>query len=392
MLYDGFGRQRPIKPNDASFFTAKRSNNVIEFVEIKENKAILSTGASAGTIKDDSSRNVLVFKIHGHGEMFFNLGDKRDTLYSMNCSFYFYKSEELIQSNLTPSYNTSGWYQSFAQIGSNSMGGSKITIPSDAVYCALVIGSLDDWGSYIKNGIPQVMISEKWMTYEPFYIYELRIDSKLKNKSIYWIGDSIIAGLYCNSPISKKMDDIYGTLSTNKAVSNTTIYEGQIASQLNNFVDIQPDIVIFDGGANDTNQARYGTGKSAWGTSPGSVLNEAPSLTKSYGTTTVCGAFENTIKEIRTKYPKAKIVFVATHYIGSNHPYADQKACFEAFYEACKKWGVAIVDIHNHGNINSYLDDSFTSNGNAPDKTHPSDQAHYDYYIPMIISKLNEII
>ena len=386
-----------ITPVKTSFFERK-SNNLARFVEFFDDYWIGNAGAaSGGNLKEFKGYYVAVFEIPAGKSFIWNLGDDISVKSDVACEYYCYNDYEIKQSNLVVPYGESGWKKNISQLG-HSSGPSYITIPDGTKIVAFSFkkdGNI--YTKYMDGNIPKLMVSNNLLPYEPYETYILmnkyyeqneNSESDLKNKVIYWFGDSIMAGLYCDSPISKKIDDIYGTFSTNLAISNTTIYDGQIMSKVNDAPTYEPDYILFNGGANDTNRSRYGTGLSAWRTAPGSIMDEEPNLTKDYGVDTVCGAFESTIQAMRKKYPNSKIVFITTHYIGTNHPYSDQKECYNYFREICKKWSVKIADVNLEGNINSFIDNSFTSNGTDPDYTHPSDEAHYKYYIPIIVDAL----
>lgn len=137
----------------------------------------------------------------------------------------------------------------------------------------------------------------------------------------------------------------------------------------------QPDIIIFDGGINDI-----------------SLSIPLGELTFAYSTdpdkTTILGATEYILKQLKTTYPNAKIIFVKVHIMGSR-PSVSQMDTANAIESACKKWGVAVADVQQSG-LNTFLDShiQFTNNG---DKTHPNELGYRQFYVPPVKAKMNEL-
>lgn len=367
-----------------------RSENILDFVCNNKDERILNNG----NVIVYNGRLSWWFKVdpnHESGEYYFWIGKQIDYAVYDNVMIVFYSDQDKHDSTTFISKidvnGTAG--------GASRMEGVKINVPEGCMYVGITGtystsgGTIN--GSHTIDGVPQIIVSKRFVPYQPYWLDEK--PDKLIGTRIYWNGDSIIAGLYCNSKMSKKIDELYGTGSVNKAVSDTMIYNGTIASFVDGMPEIEPDIFITDGGCNDMAGSKMPDGISAWDGHHGEIDAGPPSLTKTYDVTTVCGAFEAYIQKVRTKYPKAKIVYVLVHYCGTSaRPYTTQKALGDAFLEICKKWSVSVVNIRDEGNINSTIDTNFTTSQYGPDGTHPSDDAHYKYYIPMIIAKLREIL
>lgn len=366
----------------------------------------ISTGAGTwgniGTYSASYKGYVFVFPMEEGKEYFFNRGNTLGPKYPGGIGVAQYTAEsieEIGQSTIIGTYSGGDYITTFGGIPKQNNAATKYN--SVTGKAGVKLGVLTFTVVASDPAPEDVVISEgRPIVYEPTEIYKVDPDyikdfdgAFLKDKQVYWFGDSIMAGLYCNSPISSKMDALFGSVSNNMAVSMAKMYNNQIPGQVTSATEIQPDYVVFDGGANDCNSILGPeTNKSCYNSHPGAMVEDAPNASYNYGTDTVCGAFETMCQRIRVKYPKAKVFYVSTHYIGANHPYAEQKGMYEEFQKICHKWAIPVVDITNEGNINSYLDDTFTAGSDhvTPDKTHPTDACHYKYYLPMIVRKMAE--
>ena len=392
----------PINAEKTDFFENVSQNQYLDFAE---DKAIANAGiASHGKLIDRTGCIVYSFAVEPNTEYVLYYGDTMIPI-SSNLEGYEYTSGssvyDVAQENLSGVFNsdnTGTWKRSILKLPY-----TFTTLENSKMFCISILRSLNQYIQLNEDGAYPFILSKQHIPYEPNPKFKLITDlyenksNILSNRRIFWFGDSIVAGLYCDSSMSKKMDGLYKTLSNNFAISNTTFYNGQIVSQIETSkkIGIDPDVIIFNGGANDTNQYRdIGNGKfGAYINYPGEIsLTEPPSIDTDYGNSTVCGAFENFIRKLRVEYPNAKIIFIVTHYIGANHPWEDQFNMYNSFRECCKKWSVEICDIQSSGNINSFVDNSFTSNGTSPDHTHPTDEAHYKYFIPLIFNSLQKIL
>ena len=129
------------------------------------------------------------------------------------------------------------------------------------------------------------------------------------------------------------------------AKNGATIMPGsnRILTQINKAPAQEPDIVVFEGYTNDC----YGSAESDTEFNP---TGANPDVTQHYGeisaagtitfdNTTFCGAFEETISAIKTKWPNSKVVFVTIHKSGAGNLEIQQKLR-ELSMQACEKWGI----------------------------------------------------
>lgn len=250
--------------------------------------------------------------------------------------------------------------------------------------------------------------------------YLPKLDSKLDNKLILFTGDSICYGAYRNFPVflSQHSDMQYvegsgitaynngawaqyiaekhrnaivygygvsGTCITRQASQiQTDGYDSSILERISVMKD-NADYVILQGGIND--QGR---------TLPlGEIRNNGNTLDYStnesdYDTYTFAGAVEWMLIQAKTKWKNAKIGFILTHQVyGRNHNNYivdgvnyKQEHYTEIIKQACKKWGVPMIDLYDTVSSNlNHSDSEYWSNG---DGLHPT-QKTYDLFISPII-------
>ena len=171
------------------------------------------------------------------------------------------------------------------------------------------------------------------------------------------------------------------------------------------------DYFVLSGGYNDmAQQMALGTlvkpsdGNNAY---YGSVFDEY----------TFIGALESWIKQIRVKYPKAKIMYVltprrnyATCPVFNNDSkgvrvkdvlystgYERMDIFWDAIIEVCKKWSIPYLDFRYTGQIvgsaetDSTVDTVYFYNVATGDVTHPNSYYYEHFLAPQIDSKLNQM-
>lgn len=190
------------------------------------------------------------------------------------------------------------------------------------------------------------------------------LDNDLDGKTIAFIGDSLMAG-YGNGdkafehylkealPNSKFINNSRsGSTITDNTGTDNIIMINQVKTLTG-----EPDVIVFDGGANDI--IGYGLG----------FLNESlkkeigtvePDKNKMSDSNTVIGDLEEVIVELKNKYPKAKLYYLQIFLIDdetidkitideSKKP--DMKERRDLLYSQikvlCKKRGVGYIDVAN---------------------------------------------
>ncbi len=190
------------------------------------------------------------------------------------------------------------------------------------------------------------------------------LDDDLDGKTIAFIGDSLMAGYgnndrafeYYLKEALPNSNFINNSRSGSTITDNTGTDNIVMINQVKTLTG-EPDVIVFDGGANDI--IGYGLG----------FLNE--DLKKDIGTVekdinkmsdsnTVIGDLEEVIVELKKKYPKAKLYYLQIFLIDdptidkitideSKKP--DMKARRDALYSQikvlCEKRGVGYIDVAN---------------------------------------------
>ncbi|NEG71913.1 hypothetical protein GFD24_06805 [Bifidobacterium ramosum] len=163
-----------------------------------------------------------------------------------------------------------------------------------------------------------------------------------------------------------------------------------------------PDVILFDGGTNDSHLDRIMDRL-------GAVVRPGASL---FDRSTFAGCFEATIAEYRRRWASAKIVYVATSKL-ANVDMTIQLALHEIALEACRKWGVTVANVFDDAGLDPRRDAdrvaySFDRNGtdglpgtpqtityehpeSQPSGTHPNLIAVERFYAPIIRRALRSL-
>lgn len=325
----------------------------------------------------------------------------------------------LSSSNGEPVKSASNGYTDFIDVSGNSV----FTITRDFSYCCFYradksfvkrislsfstdFSTLNAEGAYIRlvfNTNPSASVvynKDKAMVvggsysgeYIPFSTPKLKkslLDmefisenvGKDKKKTIVCFGDSIVAG-YGNS--GKGYVDLYaekyGCVCHNNAVSGASIAlvsgRSNVYSQITSALDQTADLCVIGGLTNDIS-ALYPNG--AIGTVSSGY--DVPTL----DITTFTDALEITLSKAKETWKH--VVYVIPHKMSTRNT-AGQETMTELVRSICKKWSVEVVDIYNHGGLNTYLDwmtDTYTSNNvGVADGTHPNENGYRMFYLPQI--------
>ena len=151
----------------------------------------------------------------------------------------------------------------------------------------------------------------------------------------------------------------------------------QVDYAIANYTDI--DCILIDGSTNDIDK------KAILGL--GDMLNGYD--TTSAVLTTFSGGLESIFYKLKTAYPKAKIIYIRPHNIGSR-PYQLQVDYGNRAKNICKKWSVYCVDLFENSGLNTNLEQMipFTNNN---DQCHPNHEGYINYYIPLIENALTSL-
>lgn len=243
--------------------------------------------------------------------------------------------------------------------------------------------------SISKYGDPENVMIYKGEETKPFQKYEYQTTEEfklnstyeqelkqqttnvLKDKRITIFGTSISYGHSASFSYGNILSEKYGCIVTNLASNGATLTD--IYKEILNS-NTEPDVILFDGGANDNNVAV-------------NLLNLG-ALTTSYTSTfddsTIYGKIEKICQLLYTKYPNSKKVFVNVHKMPTR-PFDSQEKVSEALLNTMKKWSISVVDIYNEGSFNTNIDYLKTTYTFDPaNGTHPNKKGYEKFYVPLI--------
>lgn len=226
------------------------------------------------------------------------------------------------------------------------------------------------------------------------------ISSELDGKTIAFLGDSLMAGYgnnfksfdyYFNKnlPNSKFINNSKGgsTITDNTGTDNIII-KNQVETLTG-----YPEIILFDGGANDIIDYAIGFLDTNLKKEIGTIDTNTNEPSKS---NTVMADFEEIIFELKNRFPDAKLCYVQLFLIDdptidkitideSKKPEIKSRRdeLFKQIKLACDKWGVYYIDVS----------DKFIDTGTKyrqDDWIHLKEEG-YQYITPYIIKKLKNI-
>jgi lysophospholipase L1-like esterase len=198
-------------------------------------------------------------------------------------------------------------------------------------------------------------------------------NGSLKGKTMYAFGDSIVAGHTYPRGFANLTAEREAVNLTKYAVNGATISPGgnQILNQVRNASAQAPDYVVFNGGTNDA-------------------------YPNTFNRSTYANALETTIRTMKTKWPTARIVYVAVHKLGSRD-WNTQLAVREVTLQICATWGVKVADVFNDTTLDTRVDNhrvAYTFNGTVNGYpgtggtgTHPN-LAGIGFYVPVLTAAL----
>ncbi|MFP7479463.1 SGNH/GDSL hydrolase family protein [Terribacillus saccharophilus] len=271
-----------------------------------------------------------------------------------------------------------------------------IDVPSNGQY---IITPSED--GYIRVSYPvsekldmQVEKGETSTPTEPYYTeftYSNPDNTDQKNplfgKSLLDLGDSIAFGAYNNyvgySDIianrngmalykySQSGSTVADVSASDPTRSNLQQKIEQFLSQNNS---VSPDYILIEGGTNDVLYSTLG------------------SITSGYSDeldrTTYFGGLEYIVKDLKTRFPAAKIAFITAHKMSSRNQ-VTQGRYHDAAIEVMKKWSVPVVDLYSYGGLNTFIDvmkNMYTDTG-----THPNEAGYELFYVPHIEETLKKL-
>lgn len=222
------------------------------------------------------------------------------------------------------------------------------------------------------------------------------VAGRLKNKSVYAFGDSIVQGhtyarSFVNLAAERELMSLTKYARNGATIGPAGTSGGQIVTQVRGAAALAPDQVVFNGGTNDAEQIynkRYRVGTMAPGFDPATFDNS-----------TYAGSLETMLSAMRTKWPTARIVYVAVHKLGSRD-WNTQLAIRSVTLQICGKWGVKVADVFNGTSLDTRIDShrvAYTFNGlvngypgTGGTGTHPNLAGITAFYLPALTTALTQ--
>lgn len=222
--------------------------------------------------------------------------------------------------------------------------------------------------------------------------------SRLAGKTIAYNGDSITQSrtdstlvTYNGGAYPKIIADNTNSTYVNFAKGGATLaYRSggyRICRDIDNMTG-NYDAIVFSGGINDY-----------WQNIPLGTYTEAD-YTSTVDDTTVCGALESIFRQAINKWCGKPIMFVITHKIyGTAYTQNTAGYTFDELHNKivgiCNKYSIPYYDCYEDGGLNSYMNIMNTTYMTAgasgvPDYTHPNEEAYKRYYVPQVISMIED--
>lgn len=235
------------------------------------------------------------------------------------------------------------------------------------------------------------------------YLYEAEesslSSSRLSGLTIAYNGDSITESrtnqsltTYNGGAYPKIIADLTNSSYANFSVGGGTLAEISTSGHqvVNDIVNMNGnyDAIILSGGINDY-----------WKNVPLGSYTEGD-YTSDVNITTICGALESIFRQAINKWCGKPIMFVITHKIGGT-AFTPNTAGYtfddvhEKIVGICHKYSIPYYDAYQDSGLNSYLEIMNTTYMTAgasgrPDHTHPNEEAYKRYYVPQVISMIEE--
>lgn len=188
-------------------------------------------------------------------------------------------------------------------------------------------------------------------TYYPYGEVEVKnsyLQNSLNGKIGIFLGDSICAGTTIEGEksgygwaglIGEKYGLNWVNLGRNGAgfistISSSRVIDQQIQQAITKYPNA--DFIIFEGGSNDADELgleNLGNTSESW---------------DEFDTSTFCGAFEQSIKNIVNGFPNATFLYIIPQKMGLNQVFPEnsvRRKYFDSAIQICKKWGIPVCDL-----------------------------------------------
>ena len=227
---------------------------------------------------------------------------------------------------------------------------------------------------------------------------------------IYAFGDSVVYGhTMPEKSFMRLLSDERGYELSMLAVNGATVVTADsaskeaageqtkgnyILSQVSAAPEAAPDVVVFNGGTNDS----YGDPASDIHNPRGDHMDIMKSLgvikgpgADSYDTLTFCGGFERILCEMRKKWGDTPIIYVTVHKSGGRD-WEVQTRLRELALAACEKWGVAAADVFSETELDTRDADQMREYIMEGAGSHPNEAACRRFYMPTVLRAIEDAV
>ncbi|MBQ0061344.1 MAG: SGNH/GDSL hydrolase family protein, partial [Bacteroidales bacterium] len=270
----------------------------------------------------------------------------------------------------------------------------KIVSPANTAY-AIVNGTYN-----MSKGAPKLSYTK--VNGVKDFIEKSAITNALKGKKIVCIGDSIVKGQGYDGGTkgNKSYVNIIAERNEmeciNYAVSGATLCSGANDSVFHvcdniSTMDEDADYIVFGGGYNDH----------TYRTPLGSISEDYTTTLSTSAIKQIIGGAEKCCRELLSRYPNKKILFVFSHKINDT-PYTPvndwngnggthtMTEVHDAIEKVLKKYSIPYVDLFNESRLNTAIADFKKYTANA-DGTHPTKEGYELFYCDAVENKLRSI-
>ncbi|WP_274785295.1 SGNH/GDSL hydrolase family protein [Lacticaseibacillus casei] len=221
----------------------------------------------------------------------------------------------------------------------------------------------------------------------------------LNKKMLYAFGTSIVEGHAAHESfvddIARAHHMIYHKYAINGATMRVVPNEDpviNIVHQVTQAPKIVPDLIVFDGIANDAYASVTDDPKILGSISTG--------FADELDTATYCGAFETVCRTLLTKYQGAHPLYITTHKTPAR-TLATQEKLHDVSLAICRKWSIPVVDLYTQSGFNAFIPayqhdysydkldaDGHNLNAVGGTGTHPNADGYRLFYEPRITAAL----
>ena len=220
---------------------------------------------------------------------------------------------------------------------------------------------------------------------------QIEMMKSLKGKTVMSFGDSIMHGDgNYKVGIADIMAEKYHMTAVDYSVGGATFGFVEDRNQISNQIlsaiqkNETADIILLDGGSNDMRKVEIG------------CISEGYEYGK-HGRKEFAQGMEYALGLLQDNYPLTPVLYIRAH--NMDFSTEDKEIAYGNFaMDICEKWGIEKIDLYSDSQFNAHDADirkKYTAalkNYPEGDSVHPNRDGYYEYYIPMIVPEVIEIL